>query len=275
MLIHGKCHCGNIAFDLDWDPDPAEIPARECTCSFCRKHGGVWTSTPHGRLEVRIEDPAHVSRYAFGTRTADFHLCTRCGVVPVVTSRIDGATYAVVSVNAFEGVDPSRLARAAASFDGEGADTRLERRKRNWIAHVRFVERGGGEDEREIRELVSTWIAATKAGDVDAVLALMTDDAVFLVPGMAPFGKAEFAAASRTPPGMPRPRIEGASEIRELVVAGDFAYMWTRLSVAMTPPSGETVERAGYTLTVLRKVSGRWKLARDANLLAPVARGPA
>jgi hypothetical protein len=28
MRIHGSCHCGNIAFDLAWEPDPAEIPAR-------------------------------------------------------------------------------------------------------------------------------------------------------------------------------------------------------------------------------------------------------
>ncbi len=270
MVIHGRCHCGNLSFDLDWTPDSGAIPARACTCSFCRKHGGVWTSNPRGRLEVRVEDPAHVTRYAFGTKTADFHLCTRCGIVPVVTSRIDGNTYAVVSVNAFEGVDESRLARASASFDGEGTDTRLERRKRNWIPDVRFVERAGADDEREIRELVTRWIAATKAGDLDTVLGLMTDDAVFLVPGMAPFGRDEFAAASRTPPGMPRPTIEGTSEIREMRISGDLAYIWTRLSVSMTPPAGEPVERAGHTLTVLRKVDGRWKLARDANLLAPV-----
>ena len=27
MLIHGSCHCGNIAYELDWTPDPVEIPA--------------------------------------------------------------------------------------------------------------------------------------------------------------------------------------------------------------------------------------------------------
>ena len=142
MLIHGKCHCGNISFSLTWDPDPAEIPARACGCSFCVKHGGVWTSNPSGALKVLVEDPALVSRYAFGTRTAEFHVCTRCGIVPVVTSRIDGRLYAVVSVNAFEGVDPSRLRRAAANFDGEGEDSRLARRKRSWIGKVEFPGNG-------------------------------------------------------------------------------------------------------------------------------------
>lgn len=139
MLITGKCHCGNIAFSLTWEPDPAEIPARACTCSFCTKHGGVWTSNPRGVLTLAIGDPARVSVYAFGTRTAEFHVCARCGIVPVVTSRIDGRLYAVVSVNAFENVDRSLLRRAAADFEGEEEVTRLDRRKRNWIADVRYV----------------------------------------------------------------------------------------------------------------------------------------
>ncbi len=138
MLIRGKCHCGNIAFTLAWEPDPAEIPARACTCSFCAKHGGVWTSCAQGALKVVVEDPALVTGYRFGTRTATFHVCARCGVVPVVTSRIDDRLYAVVSVNAFEGVDPSLLRRASASFDGESEKTRLARRKRNWIGKVDF-----------------------------------------------------------------------------------------------------------------------------------------
>lgn len=139
MLIYGRCHCGNIAFSLTWEPDPAEIPARACTCSFCIKHGGVWTSNPSGALEVAVEDSSLISRYAFGTRTAEVQICTRCGVVPLVTSLIDGRLYAAVSVNALEGVDPSLLRRAPATFDAEELDTRLARRKRNWIANVKYL----------------------------------------------------------------------------------------------------------------------------------------
>jgi hypothetical protein len=142
MLIRGSCHCRNISFALTWEPDPTEIPARACTCSFCTKHGGVWTSNPKGSLTVEVEDPSLVSKYSFGTRTAAFHICARCGVVPVVTSTIDNHLYAVVSVNAFEGVDPSLLRRAAASFEGEAEELRLARRKRTWIADVRYVESG-------------------------------------------------------------------------------------------------------------------------------------
>lgn len=138
MLIRGKCHCGNIAFSLTWEPDPVEIQARACGCSFCVKHGGVWTSNPQGVLRVSIHDKGTYSKYNFGTKTADFHVCTRCGIVPVVTSTLDGRVYGVVSVNAFENVDPAMLKRAPMDFEGEAQDKRLARRKRNWIADVMF-----------------------------------------------------------------------------------------------------------------------------------------
>lgn len=138
MLISGACHCGNLAFALDWQPEPSEIPARACGCSFCVKHGGIWTSCPTGSLVVTVRDRARRAIYAFGTKTADFHLCTVCGVVPVVTSTIDGKVHAVVSVNAFENVDAALLRRGSVSFDGEGQGDRLARRRRNWIGRVEF-----------------------------------------------------------------------------------------------------------------------------------------
>jgi hypothetical protein len=138
MRIAGSCHCGNMRFTLDWAPEPERIPARACDCSFCTRHGGVWTSCPAGVLRVRVQDPALVHEYTFGTRTARFQVCRRCGVVPVVTSELDGRLHAVVNVNAFEEVDAALLDRAPVSFEGEDTEARLARRRRNWIADVRF-----------------------------------------------------------------------------------------------------------------------------------------
>jgi len=130
MLINGRCHCGNIAFVLAWDDAVAEIPARACGCTFCVKHGGVWTSNPHARLEVAVADGAAVSRYAFGTRTATFHVCARCGTVPVVTSDIRGRRYGVVNVNALEGIDASRIRRARAAARSASSTAAYGRRIR-------------------------------------------------------------------------------------------------------------------------------------------------
>jgi hypothetical protein len=148
MLIAGSCHCSNIAFELTWQPDPAEIPARACGCSFCIKHGGVWTSNPSGSLRIEVKDESLVSKYRFGTATADFHVCRACGVVPLVTSMISGRTYAVVNTNTFNNVDRALLRRVPASFDGEGEDARLARRARNWIGDVQFVPRVAAEPAR-------------------------------------------------------------------------------------------------------------------------------
>jgi hypothetical protein len=88
VLISGKCRCGNISFALDWVPDPVEISARACSCSFCATQAGVWTSCPSGKLTARIKNPSLVSQHVFATETAQFHICGGCGDVPVVTSRI-------------------------------------------------------------------------------------------------------------------------------------------------------------------------------------------
>lgn len=136
MIIEGSCHCGNITFSMRWKPAPSEIASRACGCSFCIKHGGVWTSSPKARLRVHERDPSLVSRYTMGTGTAEFHVCSRCGVVPLVTSAIDGHDYAVVNVNTFTNVDRALIAMASADFDGETVTTRLERRRRGWIGDV-------------------------------------------------------------------------------------------------------------------------------------------
>jgi hypothetical protein len=138
VLLRGKCHCGNIAIALEWPSATPEIPARACGCSFCVKQGGVWTSHPDAKLTVSVGDAALVSQYLFGTRTATFHICARCGGVPLVTSRIDDGLYAVVNVNALENVEPSWLRRSSSDFEGESVERRLARRKRNWIADVRI-----------------------------------------------------------------------------------------------------------------------------------------
>ena len=125
------------------------------------------------------------------------------------------------------------------------------------------------DDERAIRELVATWMAASQSGDVATVLDLMADDVVFMVPGREPFGKDAFAAASQS---MKDVRFEGSYDIREIKVLGDWAYLRNQISISITPPGGEAVRRAGYTLSILRKQpDGKWVLARDANLVTKIS----
>jgi uncharacterized protein (TIGR02246 family) len=122
-------------------------------------------------------------------------------------------------------------------------------------------------DEQAIRELVAKWNEATAADDVDTVLDLIDDDAVFLVAGRPPFGKESFSAALRD--GLEHVSIEAISEIEDLQVSGDLAYLRNHLKVVVTPRGGGMpMNRTGYTLTILRKnADGKWVLLRDANLV--------
>jgi uncharacterized protein (TIGR02246 family) len=128
-------------------------------------------------------------------------------------------------------------------------------------------------DEQAVRDVVGKWLEASKAGDVDTVLGLMTDDVVFLQPGRPPMiGKAAYAeqAKPQQASAAERMQIDGSSDIQEVQVVGDMAYLWSKLSVTVTPPGGAPIRRAGHTLTVFREQDGRWLLARDANLLVKV-----
>src|SRR5689334_12255268 len=130
-------------------------------------------------------------------------------------------------------------------------------------------------DEQEIRQLVANWMAATKAGDADKVLSMITDDVVFLLPGKM-MRHDEFAAAVRAQAsqvgntGGAPPTIDGKSDVQEIKVLGDWAFMWTNLTVTVTPSGGSTTTRSGHTMTIFTKRDGKWLLARDANLLAPL-----
>ena len=125
-------------------------------------------------------------------------------------------------------------------------------------------------DEQAIRDLLAEWNRATVAGDVPAVLRLMTEDVVFLTPGNPPMrGRDAFASAMQGAAG--RFQIDSKTEVQEVQIAGDIAYCWTQIAVSMTPTGGgAAMHRSGYTLTIFRKQpDGAWLLARDANLLAP------
>ncbi|MCW5892073.1 MAG: SgcJ/EcaC family oxidoreductase [bacterium] len=125
-------------------------------------------------------------------------------------------------------------------------------------------------DERDIRDLHSTWIAAVNAGDLAPLLGLMTGDVVLLNPGEEPLGRegfsANFSAAHR------QVLIRCTSELEDVAIVGAVAYAWSRDALSVTPRTGgEATRLAGHRLTIYRKqADGRWLLARDAHTLAPV-----
>lgn len=127
-------------------------------------------------------------------------------------------------------------------------------------------------DEAAIRELLSGWRTATGEADVETLLRMLEDDVVFLTPGNPPMGRREFEAGFRKFSG--KATIDAEQDIRDLRVSGDFAYAWSHLRVTMTPKQrGKALVTEGHVLTVFRRRDGRWRIARDANLM-PQAGNP-
>src|ERR1044071_1199035 len=121
-------------------------------------------------------------------------------------------------------------------------------------------------DEQAIRQMVDTWLAASKQGDIETVLNLMSDDVLFITPGREPFGKDTFASNNEQ---MQDVEMDTDIDIKEIEVLRDWAWMRSFLRITFTK-AGESTKRSGHILTILNKrPDGQWVIKRDANFVAP------
>lgn len=128
----GRCHCGAIGFEYRTDKPVGEWPVRACQCSFCLKHGGIYTSDPAGSLRFTHRDPSTVSRYRFGQKTADFLFCSRCGGYLGAMTEEGGRALFVLNLRAFDPPAEGLPAAQAMSYDGETKGDRDTRRAERW-----------------------------------------------------------------------------------------------------------------------------------------------
>ena len=125
----------------------------------------------------------------------------------------------------------------------------------------------GQNEEQAIREMVDTWLEASKKHDLTTMLGLLDDDVLFIVPGQEPFGKEQFAAGNDE---MKDVRMEAVIDIKEIKVIGEWAWMRSFLKVAFKPAEGDETKLSGHILTILRKTAdGKWVIYRDANFVKP------
>ena len=134
MFHTGGCHCGNINVHLHLSRTPKAMPLRSCSCSFCRAHGTRTLSDRDGSVEFIAADWSLTERYRFGSRTADYLLCRRCGVYVGAVCETNSGLRAVVNVNCLNDRAAFTQTPAAPDYDGEASDARLGRRASNWMA---------------------------------------------------------------------------------------------------------------------------------------------
>jgi hypothetical protein len=128
----GGCHCGNLCLQLCLSKAPGDARLRACGCSFCRAHNTRTTSDPHGSVEIWAADWSLVELYRFGSRTAEFLICRRCGVYIGAVSQTAAGTHAVVNINCLDDRAAFTRQPAPVDHDGEKAQDRLARRAANW-----------------------------------------------------------------------------------------------------------------------------------------------
>ena len=136
MEHEGGCHCGNLRVRVRLTRPPAENALRSCSCTFCRAHATRTVSDPDGLFEVWAADWSLVERYRFGSRTADYMLCRRCGIYIGAVCDTAAGTRAVVNTNALSDRAAFTGEPARPDYDGEATTARLARRAANWTPTV-------------------------------------------------------------------------------------------------------------------------------------------
>ena len=121
-------------------------------------------------------------------------------------------------------------------------------------------------DRDAILALVQQWREATTARDIPKLLAMVTEDIVFL-PGTIPpvRGKAAVEELYRSAFAQYR-QIEQLAAVEEVQIAGDWAFLWGTDELRLQPESGPLVHMKGKGLSVLkRQADGTWKFWRGIN----------
>ena len=128
------------------------------------------------------------------------------------------------------------------------------------------------EDEEAIRRLVGPeWAAAWAAGDAGAVADSYAEDAVLLPQNQPPIvGKTAIRSGYET--FLQEFRIEGNSEVLELEVGGDWAFMRGTYTTRVTPKKGGPPieeDRGNWLWIVKRQPDGSWKIFRAIGASGP------
>lgn len=131
-------------------------------------------------------------------------------------------------------------------------------RRHQWGASVNDI------DLQAINQLRAEHVAGVTAGDLQAVLAGMVEDVVYLPPDQPPVvGMSALEAAMR--PYYEQFRNQLVMTPCEIVMAGDWAMEWGMVTAELTPlAAGASIRFDGkYVYIYRRQPNGSWKIQWD------------
>ncbi|HUM13141.1 MAG TPA: hypothetical protein VLT82_19495 [Myxococcaceae bacterium] len=144
MTLEGRCHCGRLRVTFSTTKTPSELPLRACQCTFCRRHAGLTTSDPAGKVVLTVTELPPDGWYRFGTGMTDFWVCPRCGVYVGGYVEVGGQGRAVVNTRALDAAAEFTQAPTPMDYSQESPDGRRERRGQLWTPARVVVERRPG-----------------------------------------------------------------------------------------------------------------------------------
>lgn len=118
-------------------------------------------------------------------------------------------------------------------------------------------------DVEAIKAVNQQCLSAIKAGDLDTIVDLFTDDGVFMLPN-EPTLTGKDAIKSRLQTDMDKFTFDESWASEEIVVFGDWAFDRGSSKVIMTPKEGgDSIEDNGkYIWIFKRQPDGNWRYAR-------------
>jgi ketosteroid isomerase-like protein len=114
-------------------------------------------------------------------------------------------------------------------------------------------------DRTALEATSQAWIKAFNERDVNALIALTTEDVVLLDPSVAPASGRE-AALRVLEQAVAASKDQVTTATKEIVVAGDIAWRIGALTHRL--PNGDVVGR-GQSLEIWKRVNGKWKVHRQ------------
>lgn len=105
MKYKGSCHCGQVEFEVEGEPEQV----MDCNCSICSRKGSLLWFVPREKMLLLSSEQA-LTDYAFGDRTIKHYFCPTCGIHPFGEG-VDpqGNMMAAINVRCLEDLDFSEL----------------------------------------------------------------------------------------------------------------------------------------------------------------------
>jgi uncharacterized protein (TIGR02246 family) len=121
------------------------------------------------------------------------------------------------------------------------------------------------DEEARLMQTSRDWSNVAASGDVDAMMAFWTDDALVIPPGQAALRGKEairaYLVRSRQAPGF---RISWEPQQAQISAAGDLGYLIERTEVTVNASDGTPVTQSYRGVTIWRKQpDGSWKNVVD------------